>query len=144
MSGQGPLAGVRVVEFAAIGPVPYAGMLLADMGADVVRIDRGQQESYPDPVTNRGRSSIVLDLKNPTDLALARAAMREADVVIEGFRPGLRITRSPSRSISTSVRPSKRNALGRRTAWLRPLRKSFAKVMDAALKPKEYTKYISF
>lgn len=116
MSSQGPLAGVRVLEFAAIGPVPYCGMLLADMGADVVRIDRSHQESdYPDPVSNRGRSSIVLDLKSAVGAATARAAMRHADVVIEGHRPGVmeRLGLGPEEALTENPRL----IYGRQTGW---------------------------
>ncbi len=92
MSGDlptGPLAGVRIVEFEAIGPVPYAVMLLADMGCEVVRIAR-PDAPWPDiPMLSRGRATLTLDLKQPADLAEAQAAVAMADVVIEGFRPGV-------------------------------------------------------
>ena len=66
MTAQGPLAGVKVIEFAGIGPGPFCGMLLSDLGADVVRIDRkGQGRSSPADITARGRRSIALDLKRP-------------------------------------------------------------------------------
>lgn len=85
---SGPLAGIRVVEFAGIGPGPFCAMLLSDMGADVVRIDRSHENAYPDPVTHRGRASIVLDLKIEAGRRVALEAMSVADVVIEGYRPG--------------------------------------------------------
>jgi len=85
----GPLSGVRIVEFAGIGPAPFAVMLLADMGASVVRIERAGSE-WPDvPIVSRGRASLTLDLRVPTDLALAREAIKAADVLVEGFRPGV-------------------------------------------------------
>lgn len=87
--GQGPLEGVRVVEFAGIGPAPFAVMLLADMGAEVLRIDRAPADPMPNPVVNRGRASILLDLKTEDGRAAARDAVAAADVLIEGYRPGV-------------------------------------------------------
>jgi alpha-methylacyl-CoA racemase len=81
------LAGVRVLELAAIGPVPWAGMLLADMGADVVRIDRPRADATPLPST-RGRTAVQLDLKLEADRGAALALVRGADLLIEGMRPG--------------------------------------------------------
>jgi alpha-methylacyl-CoA racemase len=91
----GPLAGVRVIEMACIGPGPFAGMLLADLGAEIVRVDRpervggrrGDADSHL--VLDRGRRSIAIDLKHPDgpDIVLDLAA--GADVLIEGFRPGV-------------------------------------------------------
>src|SRR3546814_20709876 len=63
--------------------------LLSDMGADVVRIDRSIEDDYPNPVINRGRSAILLDLKTEQGRATALAAMDHADVVLEGYRPGV-------------------------------------------------------
>ncbi|MFD8084756.1 CaiB/BaiF CoA transferase family protein [Kitasatospora sp. NPDC059722] len=92
-SGGGPLAGVRVVELAGIGPGPFAGMLLADLGADVVRVDR------PDPsplgidpardVTNRNKRSVLIDLKSPDGPARVLDLVERADLLIEGYRPGV-------------------------------------------------------
>ena len=89
--GDGPLTGVRVVEMAGIGPAPFAAMLLADMGADVVRIDRPQPTGFPAPydVLDRGKRTVVLDLKAADDVATARDLIGRADVLIEGFRPGV-------------------------------------------------------
>ena len=88
---DGPLTGVRVVEMAGIGPAPFAAMLLADMGADVVRIDRPQPTGFPAPydVLDRGKRTLVLDLKAADDVATARELIGRADVLIEGFRPGV-------------------------------------------------------
>lgn len=86
---RGPLAGVRVMEFAGLGPAPFATMLLADMGADVLRIDRPGQGPHPRDVTWRGRRSLALDLKEPDAVATCLAAAEKADVLIEGFRPGV-------------------------------------------------------
>ena len=86
----GPLADIRVLEFSGMGPAPFCGMLLADLGADVVRIDRAGGEDYkPEDVESRGRESIVLDLKDSDDLAIAKALAAKADILIEGFRPGV-------------------------------------------------------
>ena len=89
---SGPLSGLRIVEFAGIGPAPFGGMMLADHGADVVRIDRLGVEPQIDPafdIVGRGRRSIALDLKSEDGVAVARALVRGADAVIEGFRPGV-------------------------------------------------------
>jgi alpha-methylacyl-CoA racemase len=87
---SGPLRGTRVIEFAGLGPAPFAAMMLSDMGADVVRIDRvGQGTSPATDITSRGRRSVELDLKAPADVATARALVNAADVLIEGFRPGV-------------------------------------------------------
>jgi alpha-methylacyl-CoA racemase len=91
----GPLAGVRVIEMACIGPGPFAGMLLADMGADIVRVDRperiggrrGDAESHL--VLDRGRRSIAVDLKHPDGPDTVLRLAEGADVLIEGFRPGV-------------------------------------------------------
>ncbi|WP_323179117.1 CaiB/BaiF CoA-transferase family protein [Streptomyces sp. NBC_00320] len=91
--GNGPLAGVRVVELAGIGPGPFAAMLLADLGADVVRVDRpGGGGLAVDPaydVTNRGKRSVLVDLKSAEGPARVLDLVERADVLIEGFRPGV-------------------------------------------------------
>ncbi len=88
---MGPLAGCRVVELAGIGPGPFAGMLLADLGAEVVRVDRpGGSEILPGAgLLGRGKKSVLLDLKNPADVETALALVARADVLIEGNRPGV-------------------------------------------------------
>lgn len=92
---MGPLAGCRVIEMAGIGPAPFAGMLLADLGADVVRIDRTSLSGLGIEIPNRfdvlGRSkrSIALDLQTEAGTEAARALVNKAHVVIEGFRPGV-------------------------------------------------------
>lgn len=85
----GPLAGLRVVEFAAIGPAPFGAMLLSDLGAEVLRIDRADAAWPQMPIVSRGRSGLTLDLKSDEGRAQAIAAMDAADVVIEGLRPGV-------------------------------------------------------
>ncbi|MFC7885430.1 CaiB/BaiF CoA transferase family protein [Streptomyces sp. NPDC057376] len=92
-AGEGPLAGVRVVELAGIGPGPFAAMLLADLGADVVRVDRpGGPGLAIDPahdVTNRNKRSVVVDLKAADGPARVLDLAERADVLIEGYRPGV-------------------------------------------------------
>ncbi|MFD7689585.1 CaiB/BaiF CoA transferase family protein [Streptomyces sp. NPDC059781] len=91
--GHGPLGGVRVVELAGIGPGPFAAMLLADLGADVVRVDRpGGPGLGIDPaldVTNRNKRSVIVDLKAPDGPARVLDLVERADVLIEGYRPGV-------------------------------------------------------
>ncbi|MFD4788422.1 CaiB/BaiF CoA transferase family protein [Streptomyces sp. NPDC058459] len=90
---RGPLDGVRVVELAGIGPGPFAAMLLADLGADVVRVDRpGGPGLGIDPahdVTNRNKRSVVVDLKDPDGVARVLDFAERADILIEGYRPGV-------------------------------------------------------
>lgn len=92
---SGPLNGLKIIEVAGIGPGPFAAMMLADMGADVIRIDRAAQVRGGDPdrppadVLNRGRRSIALDLKSPEGVAVLLDLVAEADALIEGFRPGV-------------------------------------------------------
>ncbi|MFJ9861566.1 CaiB/BaiF CoA transferase family protein [Streptomyces albogriseolus] len=90
---DGPLTGVRVVELAGIGPGPFAAMLLADLGADVVRVDRpGGPGLGIDPardVTNRNKRSVVVDLKAPDGAARVLDLAGRADILIEGYRPGV-------------------------------------------------------
>lgn len=88
--GQGPLKGVKIVEFAGIGPGPFCGMLLSDLGADVIRIDRPDgRRGSPADVTSRGRRSIGLNLKDDKDVEMALRLIEKADGLIEGFRPGV-------------------------------------------------------
>ena len=89
--GQGPLNGVKIVEFAGIGPCPFCGMLLSDMGADVIRIDRAgkARPGNPADITGRGRRSIALNLKDEADRETALKLLAQADALIEGFRPGV-------------------------------------------------------
>lgn len=87
-----PLDGLTVIELAGLGPVPFAGMILAGLGADVIRIDRPGGSPIPDPMVGavgRGKRSIALDLKQPEAVDIALALVREADVLLEGYRPGV-------------------------------------------------------
>ncbi|HGG06710.1 MAG TPA: CoA transferase [Aliiroseovarius sp.] len=89
---DGPLQGLRVIEMAGLGPTPFAAMWLADMGADVVRIERpGLKPLIPmrQDVLNRGRGHVVLNMKDPDDLSRAKALIQRADLLIEGMRPGV-------------------------------------------------------
>ncbi|MFD3314640.1 CaiB/BaiF CoA transferase family protein [Streptomyces sp. NPDC058694] len=90
---HGPLAGVRVVELAGIGPGPFAAMLLADLGADVVRVDRPNGVGLainPDyDITNRNKRSVIVDLKAPDGADRVLELAGRADILIEGFRPGV-------------------------------------------------------
>ncbi|ROO87882.1 alpha-methylacyl-CoA racemase [Actinocorallia herbida] len=85
---EGPLSGVRVLELEGIGPAPMAAMLLAEMGADVVRVDRPTEPAFPD-VLDRGRRSVVIDLKHPEGAEAVLRLAEKADILIEGFRPGV-------------------------------------------------------
>jgi alpha-methylacyl-CoA racemase len=95
---MGPLAGVKVVEIASIGPGPFCAMMLADMGADVIRVDRKNQAGRPGTTVganprhetlNRGRRSVAVDLKNPAAIETVLKMCEGADVILEGFRPGV-------------------------------------------------------
>jgi alpha-methylacyl-CoA racemase len=92
---MGPLTGVKIVEIAGIGPGPFAAMMLADMGADIIRVDRAQSVMGGDPaappadVLNRGRRSIGIDLKHPDGVETLLTLVESADALIEGFRPGV-------------------------------------------------------
>ena len=94
-TSSGPLAGLRIVEMAAIGPAPFCGLLLADLGAEVVRIDRpgGTELGLPVAprfdVLARGKQAVAIDLKRPEGVAQALALIAGADALIEGFRPGV-------------------------------------------------------
>lgn len=112
----GPLQGVRVVEFAGLGPAPFASMLLADMGADVVKIERsGTKTSGMTGPIDRGRLVVHLDLKCARDLSSVMELLAAADILIEGFRPGVmeRLGLGP-----TDVeRVNPRLIYGRMTGW---------------------------
>ena len=117
----GPLAGVKVLEFEAIGPAPFAGMLLADMGADVLLIDRPgssglglKRERWYD-VMLRGKRSVTLDLKSSSGTDAALELISRADVLIEGFRPGVmeRLGLGPDAAMAKNPRV----IYGRMTGW---------------------------
>lgn len=116
---SGPLAGLRVIEIAGIGPAPFAAMLLADLGADVIRLDRLDGGELPiDPrydLLNRGKRSIGIDLKHPAAAALVRRLATRADALVEGFRPGVaeRLGIGPEALLAANPRL----VYGRMTGW---------------------------
>src|SRR6266550_2375659 len=118
---MGPLSGIRVLEFEAIGPGPFAGMLLADMGADVLVVDRPaagdfglKRERWYD-VMMRGKRSVMLDLKADSGKDIALQLIARADALIEGFRPGVmeRLGLGPHESLERNARL----VYGRMTGW---------------------------
>ena len=117
----GPLSGLRIVEFAGIGPGPFCGMMLADHGAEVIRVDRasggrgGSQPVSTKDVLARGRKSIALDLKSEKGIALARKLCASADGLIEGFRPGVMERLGLGPEVLLSDNP--KLVYGRMTGW---------------------------
>ncbi len=114
--GKGPLSGLKIVEFAGIGPGPFCGMLLSDLGADVVRVDRkGGRGGAPSDVTSRGRRSIALDLKSPDAIEAVLKLLESADGLIEGFRPGVmeRLGLGPD----VVLKRNPKLVFGRMTGW---------------------------
>jgi len=115
---SGPLTGLKLVEFAGIGPAPFCAMLLADCGAEVVRIDRPGGEDLlgqsRDPLT-RGRRSLALDLKRPEAVAAALRLIERADGLIEGFRPGVMERLGLGPEVCLARNP--RLVYGRMTGW---------------------------
>lgn len=118
---RGPLAGLKVVEFAGIGPAPMCAMLLADLGADVVRLDRlqdaglGVKQPTKFELLNRSRRSVALDLKKPEAVAAALRLADGADVLIEGFRPGVMERLGLGPDVCLARNP--RLVYGRMTGW---------------------------
>lgn len=117
----GPLAGLRILEFEGIGPAPYAGMLLADLGAEVLRIARPSADRGPlieergAAVMQRGRRAITLDLKAEEDRDLARRLIGRADGLIEGLRPGVMERLGLGPEVALELNP--RLVYGRVTGW---------------------------
>jgi alpha-methylacyl-CoA racemase len=118
---SGPLAGIKVLEVAGIGPGPFCGMMLADMGAEVVRIDRADRVRGGDPakpptdVLARGRRSIAVDLKNADGVGVVLQLVEQADVIIEGFRPGVMERLGLGPDVCLERNP--RLVYGRMTGW---------------------------
>ena len=118
---MGPLAGIKVVEMAGIGPAPFCGMLLADMGADVLSVDRpiasdlgfSIERKYDLP--NRGKRAVAIDLKNPQGVAAVLQLIDSADLLIEGFRPGVMERLGLGPAACHAVNP--RLVYGRMTGW---------------------------
>jgi alpha-methylacyl-CoA racemase len=116
--GTGPLRGVKVVELAGIGPGPHACMILADLGADVIRVDRPGGQPLTGGRTellNRGRPSVALDLKHPDAIATVLDLVATADVLVEGLRPGTteRLGLGPDDCLARNPRL----VYGRMTGW---------------------------
>ncbi len=92
---SGPLNGFKIIEFAGLGPAPFAGMMLSDMGAEILRIDKMSSKSAENPgngnfdILSRGRQTLTIDLKKPDGALLALKMIEKADALIEGFRPGV-------------------------------------------------------
>lgn len=120
---QGPLSGVSVVEFAGIGPAPFCAMMMSDLGADVIRIDRpadgvpvgGGLETITDGILTRGRRSIAVNLKHPDGVAVALDLLGGADICIEGFRPGVMERLGLGPDVCLERNP--RLVYGRLTGW---------------------------
>ena len=114
---MGPLTGIRVVEMAGIGPGPFTAMMLSDLGAEVIRVDRLSHKGtgHRANVLNRGRKSIAVDLKNPRGVETTLRLIEQADVVLEGFRPGVmeRLGLGPEECLSVNPRL----IFGRMTGW---------------------------
>ncbi|MFV0278014.1 MAG: CaiB/BaiF CoA transferase family protein [Parahaliea sp.] len=117
----GPLHGVRIIEIASIGPGPFCGMMLADHGAEVIRVERpggptsGIKRDFAKDILARSRQSIVLDLKQPQGIAIVRDLVRSADGLIEGFRPGVmeRLGLGPD----VLLKDNPKLVYGRMTGW---------------------------
>ncbi len=117
----GPLSGYRIIEIAGIGPGPFAAMLLADLGAEVIRVERAQSVSGPAPaepffdLLQRGRRNVALDLKHPDGVEALLQLVQKADAIIEGFRPGVmeRLGVGPD----TCLARNPKIIFGRMTGW---------------------------
>jgi alpha-methylacyl-CoA racemase len=119
---MGPLAGLKILEIAALGPAPFASMMLADMGAEILRIDRaerveGGERDAPPPLDflSRGRRSVGLDLKSPAGVELLLKLVETADVILEGFRPGVMERLGVGPEVCLARNP--RIIFGRMTGW---------------------------
>jgi len=117
----GPLNGIRIVEIAGIGPGPFAAMMLADMGAEVIRVDRAQSVRGPAPgdahwdVMLRGRRNVAIDLKNERGVATLLHLIERSDALIEGFRPGVMERLGVGPDVCLARNP--RLVYGRMTGW---------------------------
>jgi alpha-methylacyl-CoA racemase len=118
---MGPLSGVKIVELAGIGPGPFSGMLLSDMGADIIRVDRAQQvnpATFDKPNLEpmyRGRRSIGVDLKKPEGVELVLQLVEGADALIEGYRPG--VTERLGLGPDVCLARNPKLVYGRMTGW---------------------------
>ncbi len=112
---MGPLTGVKVIEMAGIGPGPFAGMLLADMGAQVISVERRAGGKAMPDCARRGKQSIALDLKSPADIEILLQMVAKADVLFEGFRPGVMERLGLGPDVCLARNP--RLVYGRMTGW---------------------------
>ncbi len=118
---MGPLAGVKVVELAGIGPGPFCAMMLADMGADVVRVERASNvpaempAGSPPDVASRGKRSIGVDLKNPDGVETVLRLIENSDILLEGFRPGVTERMGLGPDVCLARNPAL--VYGRMTGW---------------------------
>ena len=118
---MGPLDGIKIIEFAGIGPGPFAAMMLSDMGANVLRLDRSQNVLGGDPdkpsldLLNRGRRSVGLDLKRPEGVEVALRLVEQSDALMEGFRPGVMERLGLGPDVCLGRNP--RLVYGRMTGW---------------------------
>jgi alpha-methylacyl-CoA racemase len=118
---MGPLHGVKVIEITGIGPGPFCGMMLSDMGAEVIRVDRadrvrpGDQGDPPAMIIDRGRKSVGVDLKSPEGVATVLRLVADADMIFEGFRPGVaeRLGIGPDECLAANPKL----VYGRMTGW---------------------------
>jgi alpha-methylacyl-CoA racemase len=117
---RGPLAGTRVIELAGIGPGPFAGLLLADLGAEVILVERPARPGDPldlgrNNICNRGKRSICLDLKNPAAVELVLALVSRSEALIEGMRPGVMERLGLGPDVCFAKQP--KLVYGRMTGW---------------------------
>lgn len=114
--GKGPLSGVKIIEMSAIGPVPFAGMLLSDMGAEILRIDRHQALlAGVTDFTSRGRQSVTMNLKKPPAIDAVKKLVAGADAIIEGYRPGVMERLGLAPDVLLGINP--KLIYGRMTGW---------------------------
>ena len=117
----GPLSGIRIVEIAGIGPGPFCAMMLADLGAEVLRVDRAERVRLPRPdgpnldLLNRGRRSVAVDLKSPAGVEVVLRLVEKADALIEGFRPGVMERLGLGPDVCLARNP--KLVFGRMTGW---------------------------
>jgi len=120
-SSQGPLSGLRVLDVGGVGPAPFCTMMLADMGADVIRIDRKHVGESGFPIERRfevmfrGKRSVAMDLKKPEAADAVRRMVSRADVLIEGFRPGVMERLGLAPEVCLQINP--KLVYGRMTGW---------------------------
>ena len=114
---MGPLSGFKIIELAGIGPGPFCGMMLADMGAEVIRVDRlvGASGRAPRDVLARNRRSVAVDLKHAEGVATVLSLVEKADALFEGFRPG--VTERLGLGPDDCLQRNPKLVYGRMTGW---------------------------